>query len=103
MFEIMVPEGHDTMCDVTLDGQNFVLRFTYNGTCDYWSIGIYDEMENEIIPMTKIVPFFDLFPYSYSDLPGGILFCDARTDVVHENDFKERIAHIVYIPEAETQ
>lgn len=102
MFEIMVPEGHDTMNKVTLDGTSYVLRFTYNGTYDYWSIGIYDEQENEIIPMTKIVPYYNLFDYPYDDLPKGMMFCDTKQDVVHENDFKDRIAHIIYVEEGDS-
>lgn len=101
MFEIMVPEAHDSMSKVTLDGTSYVLRFTHNGTFDYWSIGIYDEQENEIVPMTKIVPYFSLFNYPYTDLPKGVLFCDTKQDVVHENDFKDRIAHIIYIEEGD--
>lgn len=101
MFEIVVPEGHDTMSKVTLDGTVYVLRFTYNGTQDYWSIGIYDESENPIIPMTKIVPLYKLFNYAYTDLPKGILFCDCPNEVIRENDFKNRVAHIVYIEEAD--
>jgi hypothetical protein len=102
MFEIIVPKGHDTMNRVTLDGTVYVLRFTYNSTYDYWSIGIYDEQENEIIPMTKCVPYFDIFGmYPYDDLPKGVLFCDSKQGSVHESDFTNRIAHIVYMEEAD--
>lgn len=97
MFDIIVPEGHDTMSRVTLSGTVYFLRFTYNGTYDYWSIGIYDEMENEIIPMTKIVPHINLFDYTYTDLPEGILMCDSKQDEIHENDFKDKNAYITYI------
>ncbi len=101
MFEIIVPEGHDTMSRVTLDGTVYWLRFTYNGTEDYWSVGVYDEDENPIIAMEKIVPWFRLFNYPYTDLPGGTLFCDCPNDTVKGDDFKNRVAHMVYIEEAE--
>lgn len=102
MFEILVPEAHDSMSKVTLDGTIYRLRFTYNGDYDYWSIGIYDENDNAIVPMTKIVPLANLFPYPYDDLPKGTLFCYSKQDDVHENDFKNRIAHIVYLEEGDT-
>lgn len=97
MFDIIVPEGHDTMSRVTLSGTVYHMRFTYNGTYDYWSIGLYDEDQNPIIPMTKIVPHFNLFDYPYSDLPKGALMCDSKQDAVHENDFRDKLAYITYI------
>lgn len=97
MFEIFVPDEHDSMSSITLGETEFYLRFTYNSRFDLWSIGIYDSMKEPIIPMTKIVPYFDLFSvYSGTDLPSGSLFCDCKKDTVGESDFRDKTAHMVY-------
>lgn len=103
MFEIFVPDEHDSMSGITLDGTAYLLRFTYNSTADYWSIGLYDENENGIIPMTRIVPYFDLFGiYTYDGLPEGTLFCDSREEYIRENAFRDGTAHMIYLEKGDS-
>lgn len=99
MIMINVPDMHDSMSKVTLDGTVYWLRFTYNSTYDYWSIGIYDEDQNDYIPMTKIVPMYDLLRSykSYEGIPQGYLFCAAKVEQIKESSFKDGDAIIVYI------
>ena len=45
MFEIFVPDEHDSMSSITLGETEYYLRFTYNSRFDFWSVGIYDSMK----------------------------------------------------------
>lgn len=99
MIKINVPDAHDSMSKVTLDGTVYWLRFTYNSTYDYWSVGIYDEDQNVLIPMTRVVPMYDLFRSykSYDGMPQGFLLCATSVENIGENAFKNDDAIIVYI------
>lgn len=99
MIKITVPDAHDSMSKVTLDGTVYWLRYTYNSTYDYWSIGIYDEDQNALVPMTKVVPMYDLLRSykSYEGIPQGFLFCASRVEQVGETAFRDGDAVIAYI------
>lgn len=96
--KIDVPDYHDSMSKVTIDGTVYHLRFTYNSFGDYWSMGIYDENQREIIPMTRIVPMYDLFrSYKYASIPQGNFVCVSKTEEVGEPAFKNEDAIIIYL------
>lgn len=101
MIKINVPDAHDSMSKVTLDGTVYWLRFTYNSTYDYWSVGLYDEDQNDLIPMTKIVTIYDLFRSykSYEGIPQGYLLCASKKEHISESVFKDGDAFMVYIGE----
>lgn len=61
MLYIKVPDMNDSVSNLSIDGTEYILRFTYNEKYDYWSFGLYDEDENPIIAMTRIVPNFPIF------------------------------------------
>ena len=60
MLYITVPDMNDSVSSVTIADKEYLIRFTYNGTGDFWSYGISDTDENPIISPTKIVPNFPL-------------------------------------------
>lgn len=101
VVKITVPDHHDPMTKATLDGTVYWLRFTYNSTYDYWSIGLYDEDQNALIPMTRIVTFYDLFRSykSYEGIPQGYFICLSKTGSVGESAFKSGDAYLIYISE----
>ncbi len=102
MLYIKVPDMNDSMSSVSIDGREYVLRFTYNETYDYWSFGLYDTNREPILAMTRIVPNFPLYHfYSGSDLPDGIFGCLSDNLKVGRNAFRDKTAEFVYIPNSE--
>ena len=73
MLYIEVPDEDDSLSMLSIDGKEYGLRFTYNEKYDYWSFGLYDEDEDPIIAMTRIVPNFPIFHFSLS-LPLSVIF-----------------------------
>ncbi len=102
MLYITVPDMNDSMSSITIDGEEFVIRFTYNETGDYWSFGIYDVDEQPIVAMTKIVPNFPINHFfTYSDLPEGIFGALSDEERIGRYSFNEGKAKFVYIPKKE--
>ena len=92
MYFIEVPDMNDSMSEFSVDGEVYLLRFTYNSVGDYWSFGIYDIFENPIIAMTRIVPNYPIFEwYTYSDLPDGIFGCLSDNDKIGRASCRERV------------
>lgn len=90
---------NDSFSELSIDGVEYNLRFTYNEKYDYWSFGLYDEDEEPIIAMTRIVPNFPIFHF-YTDvlIPQGVFGCLSDLDTVGRNDFNDLTAEFVYIP-----
>lgn len=104
MLYIDVPDMNDSMVNISIDDKEFVLRFTYNEKYDYWSFGIYDEDENPIVAMTRIVPGFDLLHYySDVDLPDGVFGCLSDSENVGREAFNERTAEFVFMSNEEIE
>lgn len=104
MLFIEVPDMNDSMSEISIDGTIYNLRFTYNEKYDYWNFGIYDEYEEPLIAMTRIVPCFDLLHY-YTDtaLPDGVFGCLSDSGIVGRDSFKSSDAEFVYIPYTELE
>lgn len=102
MIYIQVPDQNDSMATLSIDGIVYMLRFTYNETYDYWSFGLYNEREQPIIAMTRIVPNFPLLHfYTDTDLPNGIFGCVSKKETVGRYDFVNQTAEFIYIPNVE--
>lgn len=104
MLYIEVPDMNDSMVNIAIDGKEFALRFTYNEKYDYWSFGVYDEEENPIVAMTRIVPSFNLMHY-YSDvlLPDGVFGCLSDNSHVGREAFNDQTAEFVFLSNAEIE
>lgn len=99
MLYISVPDMNDSVSSITIKGKQYLIRFTYNGTGDYWSFGIADNDDTPIIASTKIVPCFPLTHfYTFTDLPDGIFGVLTGEERLTRNSFKEGKAEFVYIP-----
>lgn len=102
MLYIKVPDMNDSMSTLTIDGQEYVLRFTYNEKYDYWSFGLYDTARDPILSMVRIVPNFPIFHfYTGTGIPDGVFGCLSDLDTVGRDAFKDKTAEFVYIPNAE--
>lgn len=104
MLYFDVPDMNDSICTQSIDGKEYGLRFTYNEKFDYWSFGLYDENEEPIIAMTRIVPNFPLCHFIADErMPDGIFGCISDTDTVGRKAFVNKTAEFVYIPNSETE
>ena len=104
MLYIKVPDMNDSMSKLSIDGKEYVLRFTYNEKYDYWSFGLYNSKKEPLIAMTRIVPNFPIFHfYTSVDLPDGIFGCLSDLAQVGREAFNQNTAEFVYIPNAELE
>lgn len=102
MLFVKVPDMNDSMSSLSIDGTEYLLRFTYNERYDYWSFGLYKGDGEPVIAMTRIVPNFPLLHYyTDADIPDGIFGCLSDTAKVGREAFNDRTAEFVYIPNAE--
>ena len=103
MLFITVPDQNDSMSVLTIGEKEYLIRFTYNETGDYWSFGLYTAEEEPIVAMTRIVPNFPLLHfYTDSRLPDGVFGCLSTSDRVGRNAFLET-AEFVFIPAEELE
>lgn len=104
MIFIKVPDMNDSMSSITIDGDEYFIRFTYNERYNYWNFGLYDEDENPIVAMTKIVPNFPIFHYYTSErMPKGVFGCVSDSEKVGRQAFNELTAEFVFIPISELE
>lgn len=102
MLYIKVPDMNDSVSLLSIDGEEYYIRFTYNAKYDYWSFGILDSDRTPIIAMTKIVPNFPLMHYYRNvKLPDGIFGCLSIVESVGREAFNNLDAEFVYIPNVE--
>lgn len=99
MLYITVPDMNDSISTITIDEKLYVLRFTYNGSGDYWTFGVSDIDDNPIISPTKIVPNFPLTHfYNFTELPSGIFGAISEEERITRNSFVDEKAEFVFIP-----
>ena len=104
MLFIEVPDMNDSVSTLSIDGKEYGLRFTYNEKFDFWSFGLYDEDNEPIIAMTRIVPNFPIFHfYTETDIPDGVFGCLSDTAEVGRYAFINKTAEFVYIPNIELE
>lgn len=104
MLYITVPDKNDSISDITIDGVEYQIRFTYNGTGDYWSFGIENAEGEPIVAMTKIVPNFPLTHFFHTtDLPNGMFGAVSKEDRITRESFKKGTAEFVYISYSEVE
>lgn len=105
MQTITLPDANDFVISVTLDNESFRLRFSWNDTAGFWTMGIRNDQNVSIIEGIRCVPNYPLLAqYRRPALPKGELLCvildDTQTTIVRD-DFINGRARLVYIPEAE--
>lgn len=96
---IQVPYMNDSFSRVILCKQEFLIRFSYNGTYDYWSFGIYDNNRNILLQQRKIVPLSPLTHFDVSvNIPQGIFGCFTNLKKIGRSDFINKKAEFAFIP-----
>lgn len=102
MLYIKPPEMNDSFSRIVLDEKEYLIRFTYNNTGDFWTFGIYKTEEDPIFTAMKIVPRFPINHYfSRSDAPNGIFGVITKLNRVGHDAFSSGDAQLVYIPNSE--
>lgn len=96
---IQVPDMNDSFSRVVLCRQEYLIRFLYNATCDYWSFGVYDTNKNILLQQRKIVPLSPLTHFDVSvNIPQGIFGCFTNIKRVGRKDFIDKKADFAFIP-----
>lgn len=104
MLYIKVPDMNDSISTLSIDGVEYLIRFTYNEKYDFWNFGLYTAGKRPIIAMTRIVPNFPIMHfYPYTDIPDGIFGCLSDSDTVGRQAFNNQTAEFVYIPTVELE
>lgn len=96
---IEVPDMNDSVSRVVLAGTAYLIRFTYNDTCDYWKFSLYNAQNEPIVLGIKIVPRFPLNVfYGVTKLPDGVFGVMTKLDRIGRNDFVDGNAQFVFCP-----
>lgn len=96
---IRVPDMNDSFSRVILCRQEYLIRFSYNGTYDYWTFGVYDKSKNILLQQRKIVPLAPLTHFDVSvSIPQGIFGCFTNLRKVGRMDFSNGNAEFAFIP-----
>jgi len=96
---IEVPDMNDSISRIVLNGTAYMLRFSYNDTCDYWKFSLYTAQNDPIVLGIKIVPRFPLNVfYGVTSIPDGFFAVLTKKDRVGRNDFKDGSAQFIFAP-----
>lgn len=95
---IVVPDMNDSFSRIIIKGKEYLIRFTYNDTFDYWSFGIYAPNKKPIIQGIKVVPRFPLNLFSgVVNMPDVVFACSSSLMHIGRYDFKNEAATFYYI------
>lgn len=98
-IKIEVPDMNDSVSRIVLSGKAYLIRFTYNDTCDYWKFSLYDTQNEPIALGIKIVPRFPLNVfYGVTKLPDGVFGVMTKLDRIGRNDFLNGNAQFIFCP-----
>lgn len=96
---IEVPDMNDSVSRVVLSGTQYLIRFTYNDTGDYWKFGLYTALNEPIVIGVKIVPRFPLNVfYGVTKLPFGVFGVFSKLERIGRHDFAEGRAQFIFAP-----
>lgn len=96
---IQVPEYNDSFSRVVLGRKEYLIRFSYNDSGNYWTFGIYDGNRNPYVAGIKIVPNAPLnFFYLCHRLPDGVFAAVSSKDRIERYDFRDKKAQFVFMP-----
>lgn len=96
---ITPPDLNDSFSRIVLLGKEYQMRFTWNDTCEYWTMGLYSIEHRAYVSNIKIVPNSPLnFFYQTNNLPNGVFAASSALDSIGRNDFKNGRAKLMFIP-----
>ena len=97
-LELEVPDLNDSFSRCVLDGQEYLLRFTWSDTAQRWSFGLYTSQREPIKVGIRIVPNFPLnLQIADSGFPPGIFGAYSKLPAIGRMDFAEGKAVFAYI------
>lgn len=98
-IEITVPDFNDSFSRVVLSGTQYLIRFSYIDTFDYWTFGLYTTLQEPIVEGIKIVPQFPLnLFFNNRNMPNGVFGVFTELEKVGRDDFLNGKAIFAYIP-----
>lgn len=98
-IEITVPDFNDSFSRVVLSGTQYLIRFSYIDTFDYWTFGLYTTLQEPIVEGIKIVPRFPLnLFFNNRNMPNGVFGVFTELEKVGRDDFLNGKAIFAYIP-----
>lgn len=96
---IIPPDMHDSFSRVVLNNTEYLIRFTYNDTGDYWTFGLYDGEQRPLAAGIKIVPNSPLnFFYPCNGLPDGTFGVISDLDRIGRRAFQDGRTKFIFIP-----
>lgn len=102
MTYIQPPDMNDSFSRLSLKGKEYLVRFTYSGTDDSWTFGLYKGTNDPIISSIKLVPYFPLNRYfKTKDMPDGVFGVITNLEHVGRDAFTSGNARFVFIPDDE--
>lgn len=100
--DIAVPEFNDSFSRVQLDNRQFLIRFAYNDTCDFWTFGLYTPLREPIVQGIKIVPDFPLnLSFNNDDMPNGTFGVFTELERIGRADFWDGKATFAFVSDGE--
>lgn len=95
---ITVPDMNDSFSRIVILGVEYLIRFTYNDTYDFWSFGLFYPNEEPIFQNIKIIPRFPLNLFDGSlDMPDVYFACKSNLEHIGRDDFKNEKAKFYYV------
>jgi hypothetical protein len=102
MIRIYPPAENDSMSRIALSGTEYYLRFTYNASGDWWSLGIYDKDENPILDQVKIVPMYPLNLFHQGEaMPRGLFLAWTDLERIGKEDLTNGNVAFEFVPYTE--
>lgn len=96
-YSIEVPDENDSYSRMVLDNRLYHIRFTWNGTGEYWKFGLYGELGDPLVQGIKLVPNFPVNLFLPSDrLPYGVFGVITKQARIGRKDFVEGRAEFIY-------
>lgn len=91
---------------ITLEGEIFILEFTWNALNEFWSMDIYTRNEVPLIYGITIVPDYPLLStYTVEGMPKGEIICQNIVngdDIIRRYDMSQKF-ELVYYAENELE
>ena len=95
---IEVPDRNDSLSRVVLSGKQYLIRFSYILSYDYWTFGLYTILQDPILIGAKILPRFPLTAYcSRPGMPGGAFGVFTKLEHIGRAAFRDGNAEFAYI------
>jgi len=96
---IEVPDMNDSVSRIVLNEKQYLIRFTYHDSGDYWVFSLYDSQNSPIVLGVKIVPNFPINVFlGLSDLPDGVFEAIGKISRIGKDDFKSGNVRFVFAP-----